>query len=93
MPASPRRSIDAPDGDNPEPLLVDARQAAQLYGVSPATWHRMVSAGRTPAPVRPSPGTVRWRLSDLREHIALGCPGRKEFEALTSGGGRGGRHA
>lgn len=90
MPADP---APLPQSTAPEPLLVDAKQAAQLYGVSPATWHRMVSAGRTPAPVRPSPGTVRWRLSDLRGHIALGCPGRKEFEVLTSGNCRGGRRA
>ena len=87
------RPADSIQQHGPDPLLVDAKQAAQLYGVSPATWHRMVSAGRTPAPVRPSPGTVRWRLSDLREHIALGCPGRKEFDALTSASGRGGRRA
>lgn len=86
-------SVALPKSIAAEPLLVDAKQAAQLYGVSPATWHRMVSAGRTPAPVRPSPGSVRWRVADLHEHIALGCPGRKEFETLTSGNGRGGRRA
>lgn len=63
------------------PLLVDARNAAKLAGISSATWHRMVAAGRTPAPVRPSRGCVRWRVTDLEQWIAAGCPKRSEFEA------------
>ena len=63
------------------PLLVDARDAAQLCGVSPATWYRMAAAGRTPAPVRLSPGCVRYSRETLAEWVRLGCPPRKEFEA------------
>jgi predicted DNA-binding transcriptional regulator AlpA len=67
-----------------EPLLLDARQAAALYGVSRATWHRMVSAGSVPASFRPSPGCVRWRTEELRAHIAAGMPDRKEWEVLQT---------
>jgi predicted DNA-binding transcriptional regulator AlpA len=67
-----------------EPALVTAREAARLYGVSAATWHRMVAAGRVPAPVRTSPGCVRWRLEELRAHIAGGCQDRRTWEALRA---------
>jgi predicted DNA-binding transcriptional regulator AlpA len=67
-----------------EPLLLDARQAAALYGVSRATWHRMVSAGRVPASFRPSPGCVRWRTDELRAHIAAGMPDRTTWEELRA---------
>jgi predicted DNA-binding transcriptional regulator AlpA len=68
----------------PEPLLLSARAAARLYGVSEATWHRMVSAGRVPASVRPSPGCVRWNADELRAHIAAGLPHRREWEGRTA---------
>jgi predicted DNA-binding transcriptional regulator AlpA len=64
------------------PLLCNAKQAAVLCGVSKATWHRMVSAGRTPAPLRLSGGCVRWRVSELREWTEIGCPGREEWLAI-----------
>jgi prophage regulatory protein len=77
--------LSAPTADTPlSPLLLTARQAAALCGVSLATWHRMVSAGRCPAPLRLSPGCVRWRREDLAEWIRLGCPPRREWEALRS---------
>ena len=63
------------------PLLLSAPEAAALCSVSPATWHRWQSAGCCPAPVRPSPGCVRWRSEELREWVRAGCPSRAEFEA------------
>ena len=67
-----------------EPLLLNARQAAALYGVSGATWHRMVSAGSVPASFRPSPGCVRWRTEELRAHIAAGMPDQTTWEAMQA---------
>lgn len=64
-----------------EPVLLAARQAAALCGVSVATWHRMTAAGRCPAPLRLSPGCVRWRRPELLEWVEAGCPGRREWEA------------
>jgi predicted DNA-binding transcriptional regulator AlpA len=63
-----------------EPLLLAADQAAALCSVSPATWYRMASAGRCPAPIRLSRGCVRWRADELRDWIAAGCPPRHEWE-------------
>jgi predicted DNA-binding transcriptional regulator AlpA len=63
------------------PLLLAARQAAQLCGVSPATWWRWHAAGRCPAPLRLSPGCVRWRAEELRAWVRAGCPPRREWEA------------
>jgi hypothetical protein len=62
-----------------EPLLVETDQAAAMCGGSPATWFRLKSAGRTPAPVKL--GRVLYRVEDLKLWVALGCPPRKEFEA------------
>jgi predicted DNA-binding transcriptional regulator AlpA len=67
-----------------EPLLVSARRAAALCGVSVATWHRWNAAGRCPAPLRVTPGSVRWRAEELREWIAAGCVPRREWDALRS---------
>jgi predicted DNA-binding transcriptional regulator AlpA len=68
-------------GRSTSPLLLTARQAAAMCGVSLATWHRMVSAGRCPAPLRLSRGCVRWRAGELAEWVGVGCPPRREFEA------------
>jgi prophage regulatory protein len=62
------------------PLMVDAAEAARLIGVSKATWNRWDSAGRIPAPVRLSPGCVRWRVSELTTWIAAGCPRRTDWQ-------------
>lgn len=64
------------------PLMVSADDAAALIGVSPATWHRMTSAGKTPAPIKLSAGCVRWRVSDLQCWIDAGCPDRQTWLAL-----------
>ncbi len=63
-------------------LMIPADGAAALIGVSPATWHRMVSAGRTPAPVKLSAGCVRWRVADLHSWINEGCPDRQTWLTL-----------
>ena len=65
-----------------EPLLVTADQASTMCGISSASWYRMASAGRCPAPVRLSRGCVRWRAEELQEWIAAGCPDRRIWEAL-----------
>jgi predicted DNA-binding transcriptional regulator AlpA len=63
-----------------EPLLVDTEQAAAVCGIGRATWFRLRSADKTPAPVRLG-GRVLYRVEDLKLWAALGCPSRKEFEA------------
>lgn len=65
------------------PLLLTARQAAALCGVSAATWWRWDNAGRCPAPVRIG-ATVRWRAAELAEWTRAGCPGRVTWQAMTA---------
>lgn len=64
------------------PFMVSADDAAALIGVSPATWHRMTSAGKTPAPIKLSLGCVRWRVADLKDWIEKGCPDRQSWLAF-----------
>jgi predicted DNA-binding transcriptional regulator AlpA len=72
-----------------EPLLVPAPEAARLCGVSEASWYRLRSAGKVPAPVRLG-GRVLWRVEeDLRAWIAAGCPSRCEWEARRAVAGNG----
>lgn len=56
------------------PLLVDARALARMLSVSMATIWRMRSAGKLPPPVALSRGLVRWRLTDIQQWLADGCP-------------------
>jgi hypothetical protein len=74
--AGPPASLTAPV----EPLLVDTDRAEAMCGISPATWYRLKSAQRTPAPVRLG-GRVLYRVEDLRLFVRWGCPSRREFEA------------
>ncbi|MCA9026218.1 MAG: hypothetical protein KDA86_13500 [Planctomycetaceae bacterium] len=69
------------------PLMIDASEAARLIGVSKATWARMDSAGKVPAPVRLSAGCIRWRFAELSAWCAVGCPSRAEWEAANEQGG------
>ena len=70
-----------------EPLLVDTEQAAAACGIGRATWFRLKSAGKTPAPVKLA-GRVLYRVEDLKLWVSLGCPPRKEFEARKAASGR-----
>jgi hypothetical protein len=63
-----------------EPLLVDTERAAAACGIGRATWFRLKSAGKTPAPVKLR-GRVLYRVEDLRLWVSWGCPPRKDFEA------------
>lgn len=49
--------------------VVSVREVAELLGVNPRTIWRMAQTGDIPAPIRLSERVVRWRLSDLREHL------------------------
>ena len=68
------------------PEQVPAKLAAPLCGVSVATWHRLNSARKIPAPVRLG-GRVLWRVQELRDWMGAGCPDRKTWEALKAAGG------
>ena len=64
----------------PEPLLVDARGVGELLSLSRASVFSMHSAGKLPAPVRPTGNDPRWRVAELRDWIGAGCPSREMWE-------------
>src|SRR5260370_6829427 len=63
-----------------EQVLVPAAEAARLCAIGRATWFRLRSAGKTPAPVKLA-GRVLYRVEDLRLWVSLGSPPQKEFES------------
>ena len=79
----------APNAAEHLPLLVSARQAAVLCGVSVASWWRLHAAARCPAPVKIGNST-RWRVEELPTTEA-GCPDRRAWEAMRIDGNVGGR--
>ena len=65
----------------PTMLLASAKTAALLVDLSPSTWSRLDSAGKVPAPIRLTEGSVRWRVSELSDWCQAGCPDRITWEA------------
>jgi predicted DNA-binding transcriptional regulator AlpA len=66
-------------------LLVDAREAATLCGMSRAAWYKQLSSGKIPRPVKI--GSIsRWRRRELERWIDAGCPARQKWETLQSNG-------
>jgi predicted DNA-binding transcriptional regulator AlpA len=63
-----------------EPEQVSAGKAARLAGVSEATWWRLHAAGKVPRPNKLGCRTL-WRIRELRDWIAAGCPDRRTWEA------------
>jgi predicted DNA-binding transcriptional regulator AlpA len=83
----PLRLVTPPVEDRPksapalEPLLLSARDLAKLFGVGLRTLRAMDASGRIPAPLRLSPGCVRWRYDELRDWLDAGAPCRQMWEA------------
>jgi predicted DNA-binding transcriptional regulator AlpA len=65
----------------PAPLLVDAREAARLCGVSRTTWLSLSQQGLTPEPLRLG-RRVLWRVAELRAWTAAGCPARSRWAEM-----------
>lgn len=65
------------------PALLRRIEAATYCGRSTATWDRLVSAGKTPAPIKMG-GAVLFRRSDLDKWVEFACPDREAFEALIA---------
>jgi predicted DNA-binding transcriptional regulator AlpA len=78
----PLRAPDSPA--EPPSILADARQTAAMLGIGLRTLRTMDAAGRLPAPVRLSPGCVRWRLAELRDWTEAGCPDRERWAAIRA---------
>lgn len=71
-----RRRLDESAGE-----LIDAAAAARLAGMSKASWWRLHSAAKCPAPVKVS-GKTMWKRAELVAWIKADCPDRKAWEAL-----------
>jgi predicted DNA-binding transcriptional regulator AlpA len=67
---------------NQTPQLLSAKALGQRLSLSKRQIFRLNSSGRIPAPVRIG-GAVRWVDMDIDKWIELGCPPRKDFEALA----------
>lgn len=59
--------------------LITANQLADMLSISERTLYRLKSIGQLPEPIVLG-GSVRWRLAEVREWIANGCPKPPEFE-------------
>jgi prophage regulatory protein len=57
------------------PALITAAECARMLRVSVRTLWRLRSARQVPEPVRLG-GAVRWRLDEVQNWIAGGCPAR-----------------
>jgi len=53
--------------------MIDVRELAEILRCSPRTVHRLVDAGRAPAPCRLG-ALVRWSIDAIETWIAAGCP-------------------
>lgn len=62
-----------------EPLLISADHLARLLGISTRSIWRRLSVGELVEPVRIG-GSVRWRVDEVKEWIAAGCPSRAGSE-------------
>lgn len=67
------------------PALLRRTAAAKYCDRSTATWDRLVSAGKTPAPIKLG-GAVMFSRSDLDAWTKLGCPDRDTFERFNKDG-------
>ena len=63
------------------PILVDAKDAAALLGISRAHLHNLRSSGRIPKPERLG-RAVRWSVEELLAWSRAGCPARDRWETL-----------
>jgi len=68
--------------------LITTKQLAELLAISVPTLERMRASGRLLEPVELSRGCLRYRLGEVRDWVAVGCPPRREWQARCRKGGR-----
>lgn len=79
----PRHPSEAATGVAAEaPLVLDAREAARLLGISRSTFLKLHAAGKVPMPVRFG-RAVRWRREEMNEWLAAGAPSRARWLELV----------
>lgn len=55
-------------------LLIDARDAARLLGISRSSFWSLLAAGRVPPPVFRAGRVVRWNRQEIESWVSSGCP-------------------
>ena len=65
-----------------EPLLVAAKDAARLCGISERLWRSWDSGGHTPEAVIAETGVKRWRFGELKRWVESGCPSRARWDQM-----------
>ena len=68
-----------------EPLMLRAKEAAGLCGLSVSTWHEYRAAGRIPPSIKIGKARL-WRLDVLRKWVEMDCPTIDRFEAIEKNG-------
>ena len=63
-----------------EPLVVDAKQLAQLLTCGVRTVRTLDASGKLPKPIRIG-GSVVWLLNEICEWLEAGAPDRETWEA------------
>lgn len=63
-------------------MLVPIGDVAAMLALSRRTVFRLADAGKLPPPLRIG-GSLRWRLADVRQWIADGCPIVAQQEDVT----------
>lgn len=66
-----------------EPLLLRAKQAAKLCGLSVSTWHEYRAGGRIPPSIKIGKARL-WRLDILRRWVGWNCPTIDKFNQLLA---------
>ena len=61
-------------------VLVTAKELAEMLSVSPRHIWRMKSSGKLPRAIEIG-NCVRWKLIDISDWLAMGCPSMKDYEA------------
>lgn len=69
-------------------LVVDAREAARLLGISRSTFMKLHSAGKVPSPLRFG-RAVRWRRAEIEAWIEAGAPSRDKWIRMRKTGREG----
>lgn len=76
-----RKSELKANGDVSLSGLIDKDVIASLLDVSPRSVQRYIPQGKVPRPIRVGKG-LRWRLNEILDWIAAGCPKAAEWQRL-----------
>jgi predicted DNA-binding transcriptional regulator AlpA len=76
---NPKTSIES------ERLALSAIDAARLLGISRAQFWKLNACGKIPQPIYLGTKAPRWRVDELREWLAAGCPDRLSWQKMREG--------